>query len=323
MLGSYKFFLLNIMLTSYVLDVYLSIILIPFPLLPLAGYCTLGLMRFAGIFWGGIIGIMLMIIFLGMCGASIIIACMYRLAAIYNWQRNMVTSKAVTIYVLFHLLLTSPLLAIGAFVIAGVMDQESIQRLIFEQNPGVRQVGTANLCVYAPLENNVLMKLAVCVAMVILLIIGAIGVTMLAIGVISLGQRKRIMSRKSFKMHQQLIMSLVLQMCVPFITLFVPFSMVAVCLFLQLPYVKNSAQIMSCMACSHSYLNAIVMIICTRPYRDVLLKWVKKATELVFRCKKVQPDKVKTAEVNTIFSSRLSVDPIIASSPLRKVSCLL
>jgi hypothetical protein len=39
------------------MDVYFMVILQPLALLPVAGYCTLGLLKFAGTFYGGFIGI--------------------------------------------------------------------------------------------------------------------------------------------------------------------------------------------------------------------------------------------------------------------------
>jgi hypothetical protein len=44
-------------LSAFLMDVYFMVILQPLALLPVAGYCTLGLLKFAGTFYGGFIGI--------------------------------------------------------------------------------------------------------------------------------------------------------------------------------------------------------------------------------------------------------------------------
>ncbi|KAI1732482.1 serpentine type 7TM GPCR chemoreceptor srh domain-containing protein [Ditylenchus destructor] len=202
-MGNYRYFLLNMMQASFILDMYLTVFMQPYPLMPISGYCILGLLTHAGQFWGAILGVVIMIEFLGICGASVLTAALYRLAAVYDWQKRMLTKRAIVFFVLAHIFLVSPLLIIAVFVIREVSDQEPIRRQVFYQYPGVVDVATANNCAFAPLENNILMKLAVCCAMV------------------------------------------------------------------------YTTQIMVIAAGSHSYLNSIIMIIFTKPYRQIVVGWIR------------------------------------------------
>ncbi|KAI1701232.1 serpentine type 7TM GPCR chemoreceptor sri domain-containing protein [Ditylenchus destructor] len=53
-LGHYKWFLLNICLMSVLFDVYIAFILSPYPLLPIWGYCSTGMLKGFGLMWGSI-----------------------------------------------------------------------------------------------------------------------------------------------------------------------------------------------------------------------------------------------------------------------------
>lgn len=56
--------------------------------------------------------------FLGLCGASVLFAALYRLAAIYNAHDQLLTRRSVIALVAFQLGLAAPTLAVGSF--AGV-----------------------------------------------------------------------------------------------------------------------------------------------------------------------------------------------------------
>ncbi|KAI1725983.1 serpentine type 7TM GPCR chemoreceptor sri domain-containing protein [Ditylenchus destructor] len=130
-MGNYRYFLLNMMQASFILDIYLTVFMQPYPLMPISGYCILGLLTHAGRFWGAIMGVIIMIEFLGIVGASVLTAALYRLAAVYDWQKRMLTKRAIVFFVLAHIFLVSPLLIIAIFVIREVSDQEPIRRQVF------------------------------------------------------------------------------------------------------------------------------------------------------------------------------------------------
>jgi hypothetical protein len=49
---TYKWFLLNVVITSMLFDGYVSTFMVPYPLFPVIGYCSVGLMSGLGLFWG-------------------------------------------------------------------------------------------------------------------------------------------------------------------------------------------------------------------------------------------------------------------------------
>lgn len=53
--------------------------------------------------------------FLGLCGASVLFAALYRLAAIYNAHDQLLTRRSVIALVVFQIGLAAPTLAVGSF----------------------------------------------------------------------------------------------------------------------------------------------------------------------------------------------------------------
>ncbi|KAH7711695.1 Protein SRI-19 a, partial [Aphelenchoides avenae] len=256
---------------SWSFDIFTAVMLGPYSLLPIAGYCTIGLLRFTGHFWGGIIGFCVMLWFLGLCGASVLTAAVYRLAAIHNWQYRLLNTKGIVVIIAFHLFIAGPVLFVAAFVVAGISgQQEKLMTSIVKAYPGVRAMVASEICVFSPLEANTAMTVAAIVALLTLAFVILFGGGTFAFTIVALWQRRKTMSQRSFRLHRQLVQSLALQFAIPGLTLLLPFCVVAVCLVTKSDALKRVWPFAAQAVSSHSLLNAFIMIVCTKPYREAV-----------------------------------------------------
>uniref|UniRef100_A0A914QJU9 Uncharacterized protein n=1 Tax=Panagrolaimus davidi TaxID=227884 RepID=A0A914QJU9_9BILA len=89
-----------------------------------------------------------------------------------------------------------------------------------------------------------------------------------------LHNQKQTMSSKTYKMHQQLLYSLIFQLVIPTATIFIPFTSLAVFLIIQADNVVYVGQAMYIISTYHSLLNTMLMVFFIKPYRDVIFKYV-------------------------------------------------
>ncbi|KAI1696698.1 serpentine type 7TM GPCR chemoreceptor sri domain-containing protein [Ditylenchus destructor] len=134
-LKHYKWFLLNICLMSVLFDVYIAFLLSPYPLLPIWGYCSTGMLKGFGLMWGAIFPITLLIEGLGLCGLSIFNALLYRLAAVLNVQDKMRTPIGITAIVLLQICYNLPSFGLAFMVGLEVRD---LQPIILEETLQVK-----------------------------------------------------------------------------------------------------------------------------------------------------------------------------------------
>ncbi|KAI1698633.1 serpentine type 7TM GPCR chemoreceptor sri domain-containing protein [Ditylenchus destructor] len=134
-LKHYKWFLLNICLMSLLFDVYVSFLLSPYPLLPIWGYCSTGMLKEFGLMWGAIFPITLLIEGLGLCGLSIFNALLYRLAAVLNVQDKMTTPIGIIAIVLLQISYNLPSFGLAFLVGLEVRD---LQPIIVEETLQVK-----------------------------------------------------------------------------------------------------------------------------------------------------------------------------------------
>lgn len=114
---------------------------------------------------------------LGFCGASALSAAIYRLLSVYNLQHKVINPWGIVSIVGLHLLISSPLQIMGAFVIAEIHNQETIRARVFEaifwhfnplkysniqRYPSVRELLNSNqICVFSPMEDSLRMRIVV------------------------------------------------------------------------------------------------------------------------------------------------------------------
>ena len=126
----------------------------------------------------------------------------------------------------------------------------------------------------------------------------------------TLQSQRNFMSEKTFRLHKQLILSLVLQLIVPFSTLFIPFTLMAALVFFEVSnitcklldflelfwytIISGIHQGLMLVGTIHSFCNTLMMAIMIKPYRNTVISYVlgKKLRDSRFSETHVMPGAV-------------------------------
>ncbi|KAI1732291.1 serpentine type 7TM GPCR chemoreceptor srh domain-containing protein [Ditylenchus destructor] len=314
---NYKWFLLNIVISSMIFDFYVTTVMVPYPLFPVVGYCSTGLLRYFGIFWGVLVPILLLIEFLGICGVSIINAAICRLAATFDVQ-DLVTSKSSkAVMIIFQIFYATPTITLAGFVLRKIEeDQPILLEEVNKLNPSL-DIQKHELCIFASVKETNLISVALATAIVQIIICAGAAITIILLSIVQLRKRKRFMSRKTLKLHYQLIFALTFQFMVPGLALLIPFSVVAVSVFTHLDFIRTYyvLQIGYQLATSHSLLNAGAMILCTSPYRRIVWHHIQNVLHYLFP--KYMSRWVRKKQANVAPMSNISFNQIRSLAEIR------
>ncbi|KAI1719824.1 serpentine type 7TM GPCR chemoreceptor srh domain-containing protein [Ditylenchus destructor] len=243
-IGVYKWFLLNIVVTSLVFDVYITLFMSPFPLYPAVGYCSTGLFKYFGLLWGAAVPFAI-----------------YRLTAVFNTQRYMTTKWAIITIAATQILFPLPTITLASLVAQQfARDQSKILAASLQTYPKLDEIINSELCIFASFTTDYpLMTWTIASSILQIVICAAVGITVTIMSFVHLNLRKKHMSRRSFQLHRQLILSLAMQFAVP----------------------GNLVEIGVQVATSHSLLNTITMIVFTKPYRKKVETLLRPLTKRV------------------------------------------
>ncbi|KAH7724306.1 7TM GPCR protein [Aphelenchoides avenae] len=203
---TYRWYLVNLSISCYVLDILLTLLFLPIGLLPLPGGCALGIMALLGPL-GAVICWAVHNWLLGMTGVAVQLAFTYRLAALHG-KVHLIHRPAV----IFSFVLVQATYALPCSVIALIIHQgEDVNSLFILQNhTEIVDYYTTHACslfafnvsswkpyLFAAFAEILLIFLAAC------LVIGAL--------MRGLAKVKTSISKKTYEMHRALIRALLLQ----------------------------------------------------------------------------------------------------------------
>uniref|UniRef100_A0A914EG89 Uncharacterized protein n=1 Tax=Acrobeloides nanus TaxID=290746 RepID=A0A914EG89_9BILA len=134
---TYKWFLLNIVIWSYLMDVNLTLIYVPLSLFPAPVMCILGVAdRIENLFYANYVVIFLLIELLGACGAAIVCALYYRYRSVMGQPIDIFHKKSVILGIaLFHLVNGLPCLI--CLIYASEQSVPNIVKYVTETFPTV------------------------------------------------------------------------------------------------------------------------------------------------------------------------------------------
>ena len=99
---------LDFLICSMLLDIYATLFYIPISLFPLPGFCAGGLMKDWGHIWGSLISFDIYMFLIGMCGAAMNCAFVFRYAAVTNKVTWFDKKTIWAVMGLFHVFLALP-----------------------------------------------------------------------------------------------------------------------------------------------------------------------------------------------------------------------
>uniref|UniRef100_A0A915D1T9 Uncharacterized protein n=1 Tax=Ditylenchus dipsaci TaxID=166011 RepID=A0A915D1T9_9BILA len=131
---------------------------------------------------------------LGLIGAAVINAAIYRLAAIYNIQGRMTTPRTVLALAIIEILFALPTMVLATFIAIQITeDQPQVMADVFVKYPKLESfVESQELCIFASLSSNYPIMAWVMVSAICELCgCVVIGVTIWTISIVNLRKRKR------------------------------------------------------------------------------------------------------------------------------------
>uniref|UniRef100_A0A914YV90 Uncharacterized protein n=1 Tax=Panagrolaimus superbus TaxID=310955 RepID=A0A914YV90_9BILA len=194
---------------------------------------------------------------MAVCGAFI-----YRFAALTDRLKKFLSKKYIALFAFIHIAYQLPTIILHDFA---HVDRSIIDNAILTQWPNIRKYyddGCSSIHFYTTPFATLFM---ICLTLSFLLTVPLI-VVLLVKSFTSLNHQKQYMSQKTYKIHRQLLISIVFQTAVPILTLFAPYSF-AFCLLLtgmeNVSFIMQGAFIVGTI---HSPLNTIMMIYFIQPY---------------------------------------------------------
>lgn len=262
-IGNYKWYLLNIAVMSFVYDFYMTCFWLPMPLFPSMVMCSRGWLQGAGWFIGGMLGYILFPILCGACAMTIVFAFAYRWAILTGREHKINSWWGILLMAFIQIFNELPTTII--YVIA-CNDRPFVLEALYKHYPNIRPFMDRYPCSAAAFESSS-WSFPFIVSQTLQFFGGVpASILFLSLSYKALDAQKDSMSAKTAQMHRQMLKALILQLIVPFCTLFVPFTLLAyfVMMEAEFPALYKSLFVLGSL---HSVTNTLMMILHIGPYR--------------------------------------------------------
>ncbi|KAI1717027.1 serpentine type 7TM GPCR chemoreceptor srh domain-containing protein [Ditylenchus destructor] len=286
-MGLYKWYLMNMAISCYALDVFNDLLLLPVTIFPIIGVCTLGLLKPFNVY-GTIIGWSCMQIFLGMCGTSLTYAVIYRTASLYDKQYILRKKSIIVMLIFIEVLYTSPAVIAGTLILPS--HTKSVEYMS-QNHPEMLEFFLTNSCMLLGLDIYSIMPFIIaCMTMISLIV--SVNVVAVIIASRGLKEARLKMTQKTYRMHKQLTRSVLFQWAIPTSMVTMSYVILIITCVMQLESAGTISYIAFVVSTFHTTVNGFIMIFTIRPYKAGVLKYLRK----------VMPFKIKTEEPVRVFS---------------------
>ncbi|KAE9555314.1 hypothetical protein FO519_001473 [Halicephalobus sp. NKZ332] len=218
-LGSYKYFLLNISLWAFGFDFYTTIVYQPKILFPAMMMCPKGLLHSRSLFIA--YGAFAVILAFYSAGAIAVLSAFgYRYAVMNDLTSKLMKKKVLIPLGIFHVVYMSPTIA---FYLLSIGDREAIEKSLIETWPGISKhfhQGEACSALSFHVTKFPYFFLVGCVVQFTAIVPASSFLILKCFT--TLNVKRHFMSSKTYKMHKQLLVTLVFQLLVPLVTLILP-----------------------------------------------------------------------------------------------------
>ncbi|KAI1693305.1 serpentine type 7TM GPCR chemoreceptor srh domain-containing protein [Ditylenchus destructor] len=206
-MATYKWYLMNMALSCYALDLFNDLFFLPVTIFPIIGACTFGLLKPFNTN-ATVIGWSLMQYFLGWCAASQTYAVIYRTGSVYD--KLHVLKRKASIFLFLSIQLSYSMPAVVATLLTFPGHEKSVE-FIKENYPQMLDFFLTHSCTILGTEVS---KIIPYIITVMTLICGVVIVNMVAMTMAIRGLRaaRGKMTQKTYRMHAQLTLSVVLQL---------------------------------------------------------------------------------------------------------------
>ncbi|KAE9555613.1 hypothetical protein FO519_001191 [Halicephalobus sp. NKZ332] len=306
-MGIYKYILLNIVLWSFAMDIIYTLLWMPLQIMPAPGICITGLLSPLGQYNGNGACLLAFIMTYVGCNMSCCHAQFYRVITAkgkstmffsYPWM--------IAITVLSHILPATP--GIFAYLYALELDDEALKDYFVKNFPNIRFIVENLPCGGFIIDGNH-EKWKIFFGTCFFCLSGCL---CLSAGMLTyiLKTLKRVLknsvSMKSAQLQRQLILTLVVQSCLPSICLGLPYLMTVLASMVGGNTLSEISTLLVAVGSLHSFFHTIVLILMIQPYKLALSNLVCKNQSQVDGASYKTPSNVKfIRNKHTVFSINL------------------
>uniref|UniRef100_A0A7E4VS63 G-protein coupled receptors family 1 profile domain-containing protein n=1 Tax=Panagrellus redivivus TaxID=6233 RepID=A0A7E4VS63_PANRE len=262
--GAYKYFLFNIAFCACLFDFYMTEVYKPKVLFPALVMCPDGYIKTHD----NVIGTFMFygfITFFGSTAVAVFSAFLYRYAAITNNLRLLMSWPVLIIIGLMHPLYEFPTLA---FYTMGTGNRSVTDATILQHWPKIAPHYIDKGCAAVDYDASPYPRIFMffCVGEFVFSLTVIVFIVFKSFA--KLRAQRKFMSQKTYRMHNRLLISLIFQLIVPLTTVFIPFTLMSLCVFFSIEDVQWLH--MGCMIIGtlHSPLNTIMMLVFLPAYRS-------------------------------------------------------
>uniref|UniRef100_A0AC35G9K2 Uncharacterized protein n=1 Tax=Panagrolaimus sp. PS1159 TaxID=55785 RepID=A0AC35G9K2_9BILA len=220
----------------------------------------------------GYIAFWLFLTFFGCSTVAVLSAFLYRYIALKSKLRKFLSPKWLIILGILHVTYELPTIILYAL---GISNRNEIDKAVLMQRPNIAPYynGIGCASIHFDVTPFPFLFMLSCIAAFTLGV--PIVVTLVLKSFSTLKKQRNLMSPKTYKMHHQLLTTLIFQLLVPITTLFGPFivnSLLVMAGAENIAWLMQSAFVLGTL---HSSFNTLMMFYFIQPYRQAFLRLLK------------------------------------------------
>ncbi|KAE9554956.1 hypothetical protein FO519_001853 [Halicephalobus sp. NKZ332] len=250
--GYYKYFLFNIAFWSFVFDMHMTS-----KNIYLATGCLFGL----HIFYGCII-------------SAITVAFFYRYYAVNRLINQFLSKRNIVLIILLHIFYNS--IPLASYLVAAE-NRFEITQLIIQEYPNVKfYIENLGCVMLHPEISRPSSLVHVCISIFCFTISIPVVSTLIYKTIYALKENQQYMSAESYRMHRQMLKTLIFQLLIPTCTIILPLTTAIVLWYSSSEGVPQSAvQSGFILATTHSFTNTMMMLYFFPVYRIALIEKIR------------------------------------------------
>ena len=234
-MGFYKYYLLYSVVTTFIMDLHQSVFYGVYFLLPSMASCCSSYCRYLGMIWGPQVNYLILNLNMSIVGFGLVSLAAYRYFSLTGELKFF--EKKYSLLILFLLGITYPIPTIIALVVASFnQSREDIESLIGRQNPEFLTLVNMGIC--SSFKTLTLGYLYIGISGIQIGIVECLGFVLALKTMNLLKSLRGSLSKSTYDLQRQFLISMVLQLLIPIFTLIIPTMVI---MSLALLNIKNSA----------------------------------------------------------------------------------
>uniref|UniRef100_A0A7E4URT9 G_PROTEIN_RECEP_F1_2 domain-containing protein n=1 Tax=Panagrellus redivivus TaxID=6233 RepID=A0A7E4URT9_PANRE len=268
-MGIYKYLLLNIIIWSFLMDTSLTLLWMPYVMMPAPAICTTGLLRGFGVYGGSSLCFVIFMFCFSGCNISCGIAQFFRFLAVRPHGQIKIFRNTRFLFGVAMIYVFTPIPVILAYFYSMEYDYDGLQFFLTENFPFTRSIVLKVPCGGFIIDGHHYKYLVFFgTGLLCMLICMTSSVALLTSLLKSLKrQLKTSVAMKGAKQQRQLYMALLFQTLLPTLCLGLPYSLLVVESLINNDVLGYLSHLFLAVGSLHSFFNVTVLIFMIKPYK--------------------------------------------------------